>query len=173
MEKVISSKIICETPVFDVEEALVELPDGKQAKRWYSVAGDGVCVICKKGDSYILEREFRSGSGRLEWRIPTGAMEKGETPEIAAIREVREEVGLEPLDLVHFKTMKRPGGYSKQTLHCFVATKFRENPLPSGESEEQHITVHELSEEEVKLHLSHYEFSDAIGVFLADYIYQR
>jgi ADP-ribose pyrophosphatase len=104
MEKVISSKIVFQCPIFEVEEAEVELSDESVSKRWYIVKRDVVAVICVRDNRIVMLREYRSASGSIEWRIPAGGTKKGESIEEAAIREVREETGLEPLDLKLLKT---------------------------------------------------------------------
>ena len=56
----------------------------------------------------LLEHFFRPDSG---WGIPGGFLNKGEQPEDALRRELREEVGIE-LDKVQFlfaRTLRRPG----------------------------------------------------------------
>ena len=50
----------------------------------------GACVLDKEG-RVLLQRR---GDSR-KWGFPGGAIELGETPEMAAIREVREETGLD------------------------------------------------------------------------------
>jgi 8-oxo-dGTP pyrophosphatase MutT (NUDIX family) len=50
---------------------------------------------------YLLVRPRLSGN---EWVFPKGHIEPGESPEQAALREVREEAGVEGLD----PTLKRP-----------------------------------------------------------------
>jgi 8-oxo-dGTP diphosphatase len=62
------------------------LPDGQQL----SVV---IAVIAHDGLTLMTRRRFREGT--LEWSAPSGEIEPGETPEQAAVREVREEVGLE------------------------------------------------------------------------------
>src|SRR5918912_3750917 len=52
----------------------------------------GACVLDAEGRVLLLKHAFRAGSG---WGIPGGFLEKGEQPEAALRRELREEVGLE------------------------------------------------------------------------------
>ena len=49
-------------------------------------------VIDEKGRVLLLKHNFRGGS---RWGFPGGFMEKGEQPESALRREVREEAGIE------------------------------------------------------------------------------
>jgi len=163
MEKVISSKIVFECPIFKVEEAEVELRDGTTAKRWYVVKRDAVAVICLKNNKVILTKEFRSAAGSSQWRLPAGGVHEGEKPENAAIRETREEIGLEPLDVKLLKTFPNTSSTIKQNTHCFLATKFKDNPLDTGEKEEQEIEIKELTIEEVKNLLSNGEIPDGIS----------
>ena len=56
----------------------------------------------------LLKHEFRVGSG---WGIPGGFMNKGEQPEEALRREVREEIGLEleSVELAFLRTLRKTG----------------------------------------------------------------
>jgi 8-oxo-dGTP diphosphatase len=49
-------------------------------------------IIVQDGRVLMTRRRFREGE--LVWGFPTGAVEEGESPEQAAVREVQEEVGL-------------------------------------------------------------------------------
>ena len=54
----------------------------------------GVGIIIRKGDQVLLMR--RNGShGKGTWSTPGGHLEHGETPEECAVREAREETGVE------------------------------------------------------------------------------
>lgn len=65
----------------------------------------GAVVTDNRGRVLLLKHNFRAGSG---WGIPGGFIEKGEQPEAAIRRELREEVGLEVEDakLVAARTLK-------------------------------------------------------------------
>src|SRR5919202_1801411 len=52
----------------------------------------GACVLDAEGRVLLLKHAFRAGSG---WGLPGGFIERGEQPEDALRRELREEVGLE------------------------------------------------------------------------------
>ena len=50
-------------------------------------------AIITRGDAVLMIRR-RQKEGELLWAFPGGAVEDGETPEQAAVREVAEEVGM-------------------------------------------------------------------------------
>ena len=151
MEKLISAKIVYECPVFKVEEAVVQLPSGRQEKRWYVVKADavGMVPIDSAGRLLLLE-EYRSAAGRVVWWIPTGVMEAGELPEEAARRELREELGLNAQKLELLFTKRAPDSIIKQQVHYFLATGLYEDPLNCEESEFIQVRP-SLPEEALKL----------------------
>ena len=83
--------LLLHTPIFDVikgektetglEPVLVKAPD------W-------VCIIVKRGDEFLIEKQFRYGSNHDIEEFPCGMVEKGETPHEAALRELEEETGI-------------------------------------------------------------------------------
>lgn len=67
----------------------------------------GAVVMDEHGRILLLKHRFRTGSG---WGIPGGFMEKGEQPEEALRRELREEVGmeLERAEIAFIRALKTP-----------------------------------------------------------------
>lgn len=50
-------------------------------------------VVIREGRLLLIRR--RVAEGALSWQLPAGKVEPGESPEAAAVRETREETGLE------------------------------------------------------------------------------
>jgi 8-oxo-dGTP pyrophosphatase MutT (NUDIX family) len=147
MEKLISSKIVFECPVFKVEEAEIELPNGVREPRWYVVKRNAVGIIPLDSDGRILlTREYRSAAGEVRWRIPAGGVRDDETPEDAAHRELREEVGLDCKKLDLILDRSSPSGMIKQRTFFYLASELFASPLKSGEWEQIEIIPKRLDE---------------------------
>ncbi len=62
--------------------------------RWEVSAG-GVVTRRRRGKAQVALAARRTRRGELVWGLPKGEIEPGESAEAAALREVREETGLE------------------------------------------------------------------------------
>jgi ADP-ribose pyrophosphatase YjhB (NUDIX family) len=108
----------------------------------------GAVVTDEDGRVLLLSHVFRPGSG---WGIPGGFMEKGEQPEEALRRELREEVGLEleRAEIALVRTLKRPrqveiifrcrpdGQLGRRNLEIKSAQWFEPDRLPPELSADQ------------------------------------
>ena len=68
----------------------------------------------------ILVRQFRPGPEKALVSFCEGYIDKNETPEQAAIRELREETGFEAQDFQLLRVMYQ--AYSSEIKYCFLAT---------------------------------------------------
>lgn len=57
-------------------------------------ANVGLAVFSKAGHVFVGRRI--NGRGAFQWQMPQGGVDKGETPETAALRELEEEIGVAP-----------------------------------------------------------------------------
>lgn len=108
-----------------------------------------VRVVVTDGASVLLFRDTDPGlPGTQWWTTPGGGMDPGESEQETAVRELREETGLEvePSSLVG-PVMRRTvvHGYSDQILEqteaFFVLTTARFDPDDSGYTEDEKLTL--------------------------------
>jgi 8-oxo-dGTP diphosphatase len=112
----------------------------------------GAVVLDEQGRVLLLNHVFRAGSG---WGIPGGFIEKGEQPEDAVRRELKEEIGLTlaEAELAFVRTLKRPrqveiifrcrpqGEFAPRSVEIKSAQWFAPDALPHGLSRDQHRLI--------------------------------
>jgi 8-oxo-dGTP pyrophosphatase MutT (NUDIX family) len=87
-----------------------------------AVSAGGVVLAEPRPDAPVALVAHRSPKGVLQWTLPKGAQEQGETVTEAALREVREETGLDveligPLDTIDYWFVWTP---EQTRYHKFV-----------------------------------------------------
>jgi len=97
-------------------------------------------VVARDNDRFLIVRERRSESHKGGWSIPGGAVEKGEKVERGAIREAREEAGvnvklLQPTALLTTKIKAPTEGSLEYALAIFQARIVGGSTIPSDKKE--------------------------------------
>src|ERR1700754_1504203 len=69
-------------------------------------------VVLRRGDEVLMLLRANTGDMDGFWAVPAGHVERGEWALTAAVRETREEGGVEidPVDVVRVTTLHRTGG---------------------------------------------------------------
>lgn len=99
----------------------------------------GIVALDDK-ENIILVEQFRVATGNSLLEIPAGKIENDETPKVAALREMNEEIGytgrLSPL----FQSYLAPG-YDTEKMHFFLASELKvsKKRLPQDYDEEIRI----------------------------------
>lgn len=76
------------------------------------------CVIEHDGRWLMIRNSY----GRGHWTFPGGKVGRGEEPTTAAIREVREEVGIDLDDVRPIGDYYTTREYKRDTVYCYAAT---------------------------------------------------
>ena len=122
--KVISSKYLHKEPWLTVRKEKCELPNGKIVPEFFVIEYPdwvNAFALTEEG-KVIMVKQYRHGIGEVGIELPGGVAEKGETPEEAVRREMKEETGYE------FKTCEYLGKISanpsttNNLTHMFLAT---------------------------------------------------
>lgn len=98
-EKLVSSRVVFQGPLFRVlHDKLIE-PGGKHSERDIIRHNGSVVILAvdkskSKKDPYIvMERQYRHAAGQFLWELPAGKLDPGEEPLVGAQRELEEETG--------------------------------------------------------------------------------
>lgn len=136
-EKQISSELIYDGKIVKLYRDEVLLPDGGRGAREYIRHIGAVCVVPLTDDGKIvIEKQFRYPFNDVLTEIPAGKLDsKDEVPELAALRELREETGASAKELVCLGAYYPTCAYSDEIIHMYLATglTFGERELDEDE----------------------------------------
>jgi len=147
---------------FRVDE--VEIPGGAQIE--YGVLESGgfaaVVPVTDRGD-VVLVRQWRQPLGAFTLELPSGGVDAGEKPEVAARRELFEETGYRAEGLEHLVSVHTSTGRSTEVCHLFGCAAVRDERGPRPEPTE-FIRVVELPFGEALRRVSEGGITDAATV---------
>ena len=90
-----SSEFLVNAPWLKVAKEKCELPNGKVIDDFYTLwQPDWVLILARtKEGKWVMTEQYRHGPGKIALEFPAVIIDKGETPEEAAVRELQEECG--------------------------------------------------------------------------------
>jgi len=135
-EQTLSSQTIFEGKIITVKVDEARLPNGVAARREVVEHPGGVCVLALCEDGTVpLVRQYRYPLGEVLTELPAGKLERGEEPRAAAIRELGEEVGLEPGEVTDLGFIYVSPGFCTEKLHMYLARNVKSVPVHPDEDE--------------------------------------
>lgn len=132
----LNEELVYHGRVFDLVRVHFRLPNGKEPT-FDLVKHHGAVVIVPvdaQGNIWFV-RQFRIGAEQDLLELPAGLLEKDETPEASAAREIQEEIGQAPGKLQELGTFYMVPGYSTEKMTAFLATGLYPSALPTDEFE--------------------------------------
>ena len=137
MPEILSTECVYEGRVLKVRVDTVRAPGG-QTVSWDVIEHPGSVSIVPidADDQVLLVRQYRPAIAETLLEIPAGTLEPGESPEMSARRELREEIGMRAEWLRAIGSYYLVPGYSSELMHAYVATGLRPAPLPQDADED-------------------------------------
>lgn len=149
--KRISTKEVFTHPRMSFLEDRVLLPNGKEVDylRRKDTGKAGVTVIAKKDGQILLSQEYSYPPDAILYQFPGGGVNAGEDPEVGADRELREETGYGAKKYTFLGKYYDDNRRSAEFMHAYLAEDLVENPLSTGDMEEE-ITSAWYTEAEIE-----------------------
>lgn len=136
-EKTVSSELIFDGKVVHLYKDVVSLPDGNTSMREYVKHVGAVCVVPILDDGRVLlERQYRYAVRKELVEIPAGKLDSpDEDCRAAALRELKEETGAVPEDLIDMGDFYGSPAIMGERIRMFLAKglKFGDKKLDDGE----------------------------------------
>jgi len=167
-------KQIAGTRLFKVEELELTFSNGVERTYERLVAGpNGAVMIVPilNNETIVLIREYSAGTEDYQLAFPKGLMERSETVEQAANRELKEEIGYGSRKITTMKKMTLAPGYLTHKMNLLMAEDLFEASLLGDEPEPLEVVKWPISD--IESILEQPDFTEARSIaalFLAKQI---
>jgi len=125
-EKTISENLVYSGRVIKVFELEIKNHKDESAKREVARHSGGACIIPvdDEGNVYTV-MQYRKPIEQNTIEIPAGKLEPGEDPLECAIRELKEEAGLEAAEIISLGFIFPTPGYCDEILYIYMARNLK------------------------------------------------
>ena len=107
--------------VLDVGAEVHEMPDGRSSEFEIIRHPGGAAILPVLDDGRILLiRQFRPAVGGMVFEIPAGRLEPGEAPQSCAVRELSEEAGYVPGEVLSLGSFWSTVGFCDERVYLFL-----------------------------------------------------
>ncbi|MBN2147395.1 MAG: NUDIX hydrolase [Anaerolineales bacterium] len=132
----IYSETVYHGKAFDVRRDRVRLPDNQVADLDIIDHSGAVTILPLDDQGRVwFVRQYRHATGEMLLELPAGTLEKDEEPQVCALREIREEIGMSARKIQKLGEFYLAPGYSTEYMHIFLATDLQPDPLPGDVDE--------------------------------------
>ncbi len=136
--EILNRQTVAQSRLLTIEAVDLRFSNGVE-RQFERVAGSGrgavMVVPFLDADTMVLVREYAAGLHNYQLGFPKGLIDPGETPEIAANRELKEEIGYGARELIPLKSVTMAPQFFSATMHIFIARDLYSESLPGDEPE--------------------------------------
>ena len=158
--ELLKSEIVYPGRAFTIRRDTLRMPDARVASFDIVEHVGSVIILPLDADGQLLfVRQYRHAAGLDLLELPAGTLDKDESPEACATREVREETGMAAGKLEPMGGFYLVPGYSTEYMHVYLATDLRYDPLEADADE--FLTVERFPLKEALVMFESGEIQDA------------
>ncbi|KEY91386.1 ADP compounds hydrolase nudE [Candidatus Photodesmus blepharus] len=165
LPKILAKQTVAQSSFFSIESLNLLFSNGE--KRTYERIKPSnrnavmTVPITEQGD-LLLVREYAAGTERYELGFPKGLIDFGESPQEAAMRELKEEIGFGANTLIPLKEVILAPSYFSSRMTLFIAKNLYTEKLKGDEPEPLEIVRWPQTQTEELL--AHLDFCEARSI---------
>lgn len=144
------------------------LIEGQKYPYSYARMRESVAILAVDEERQVLGLvyQYRHSIDNWVYEVAAGGIEKEESPEIAAIRELQEETGfvVEPKNLISLGAVYPTAGTSNEKMHLFVGVHFEQGKQKNEPTEYVKPVI--MTVKEFEKRIADGSFSNMYGIVL-------
>lgn len=133
--KAISTETVYKGKVFDIRVDEIRDADVTYKREIVVHKGSAVVIPVFDDGTVAVVRQYRHAAGKYLLEICAGTLDEGEDPEIGAIRELEEEIGVTAAKIEKLTEFYVSPGFLTEKMHVYVATGLTETQQNLEEDE--------------------------------------
>ncbi len=159
--RILAVTTVAQTRIFRIERVSLKFSNGasREFERINNGGEGAVMVIPVTTHELIMVQEYAVGAERYELGFVKGLIDPGETPQQAALRELKEEIGHGAKSIQHVREMTSTPHYTCAKSHLLLAEDLYEEQQQGDEPEELRQLRWPLSD--IDALLTHPDITDA------------
>lgn len=165
LPKINGQKQVAKSRLFTIEQLDLTFSNGEQ-RQYERMLGSGsgavMIVPMLDDETLLLVREYCGGTHSYELGFPKGLIDPGESPELAANRELKEEISYGSEQLIPLSQMMMAPAFFNAKMDVFIARNLYTSELEGDEPESLEVVPWAIKD--YKNLLQQHDFKEARSI---------